>query len=282
MSKFKDRLWRELVREHGADLAQVKRPAAQHRRRARPRVLAGTTLGLAGAGTALVLVLSAASSSPAFAVTPNRDGTVQVVIERLSGISGANIKLASLGVRARIVQVVAGCKAVVWSEAVRAEGVTVTPAGTRADRVVGAGFAQVRLDPRRIPVGRTLVLPTVRAGRAIHIARANWVRGAAPACLPPLAPPMGLRPGHGRAVQCLAGPAPSGNSGNSGNSGDHVSSGKSAGKRLQVPVPSTVASGNSGNSGNSGPPPPVIPNGARQCQVIGPPPSGNSGNSGNS
>ena len=55
MSKFKDRLWRELVREHGADLAQIRRPAAKHARRARPRVLAGTTLGLAGAGTALAL-----------------------------------------------------------------------------------------------------------------------------------------------------------------------------------------------------------------------------------
>jgi hypothetical protein len=228
MSKFKDRLWRELVREHGADLAQVKRPVAQRRRGAGPRVLAGTTLGLAGVGTALALVLTAASSSPAFAVTPNRDGTVQVVVERLSGISGANMKLASLGVRARIVQVVAGCQAIVPSAA-RAEGVTVTPSGMRANRVVAAGFAQVRLDPRRIPAGRTLVLPTVWAGHVIHITRANWVwvRGAAPACLPPLAPPMSLRAVHGRAVQCVPGLPPSSNSGNTGHSGNSGNSGNS-------------------------------------------------------
>ena len=41
MSKFKDRLWREIVREHGADLAQIQDGARQPRR-ARPRVLAGT------------------------------------------------------------------------------------------------------------------------------------------------------------------------------------------------------------------------------------------------
>ncbi|MDQ6803515.1 MAG: hypothetical protein M3065_00815 [Actinomycetota bacterium] len=137
MSKFKDRLWRDLVREHGAELAQVKRAAAQRGRRARPRVLAGTTLGLAGVGITLAVVLSAASSSPAFAVTPNRDGTVQVVIQRLSGISGANTKTC---------------------------------------------LAQVRLDPRRIPADRMVVLPTVRAGHLIHIAPAHLVRGASPAC----------------------------------------------------------------------------------------------------
>ena len=123
MSRFKDRLWRELLREHGADLAKMTRPAARRGRRARPRVLAGTTAGLAGVGIVLALALSAASSSPAFAVTPIRDGTVQVVIKRLSGISGANMKLASLGIRARIVEVLAGCKAIAPSDRWRAEGV---------------------------------------------------------------------------------------------------------------------------------------------------------------
>ena len=73
MSKFEDHLWREVVRQHGHDLEpappsppRVKPPL----RRARPRVLAGTTLGLAAVGAALALVLGAASSSPAFAVTP--------------------------------------------------------------------------------------------------------------------------------------------------------------------------------------------------------------------
>ena len=76
MSKFKDRLWRELVRDHGKDLAQITRPEVKRSRRARPRVLAGTSLGLAGVRAAVVLAVGAASTSPAFAVTPNHDGTV--------------------------------------------------------------------------------------------------------------------------------------------------------------------------------------------------------------
>ena len=90
MSKFKDRLWRELVRDHGKDLAQITRPEVKRSRRARPRVLAGTSLGLAGVGAAVVLAVGAASTSPAFAVTPNHDGTVQVTIFRRAGIAGAN------------------------------------------------------------------------------------------------------------------------------------------------------------------------------------------------
>ena len=44
--------------------------------RARPRLLAGTTVGAAGTGVVLALVLSAAGSSPAFAVSRNRDGSL--------------------------------------------------------------------------------------------------------------------------------------------------------------------------------------------------------------
>ena len=56
-------------------------------------------LGLAGLGTALVLVLSAASTSPAFAVSRNHDGTVTISIKRSSGVAGANARLNQLGIR---------------------------------------------------------------------------------------------------------------------------------------------------------------------------------------
>ncbi len=74
MSKFEDRLWREIVRKHGADLAEMTRSASKQAPRARPRVLAGTSVGLAVAGVAAALVLSAANSPPAFAVSRNADG----------------------------------------------------------------------------------------------------------------------------------------------------------------------------------------------------------------
>jgi hypothetical protein len=109
MSKFEDSLWRDLMRDHGSDLAQQAGPPARRTRRTRPRLLAGTTVGLAGAGTALALALGAASSSPAFAVNRNHDGSVTVMIERIDGIPRANRKLALLGIRARAVQVAQGC-----------------------------------------------------------------------------------------------------------------------------------------------------------------------------
>src|SRR5258708_7483409 len=107
MSKFEDRLWREIVRRHAAHLGEVTRPAVKRARRARPRLLAGTSVALAGVGAMLVLalVLSAASSPPAFAVSRNADGTYTVSLQKLAAIHGANARLAALGIRARLVEV---------------------------------------------------------------------------------------------------------------------------------------------------------------------------------
>lgn len=187
MSKFEDRLWRELVKEHGAQLAQMKPPAADHRRRQRPKLLAGTTVGLAGVGTAVALIVSAAGSSPAFAVTRNNDGTVTVWIKRIDGIAGANARLEALGVRARAVAVAVGCKP--------PPGVTVKPGRLIAAPKVHGNWTSARqvviarFDPKKIPSGRTLVLPAVRAGKEVRIDPVRAVRGAAPPCLATFAPP---------------------------------------------------------------------------------------------
>lgn len=103
MSEFTDRLWRDLVREHGPTLVLAERPQPDRDRR--PRVLAGSTLGLAGVGAALVLTLGGSAASPAFAVTAHRDGSVSVRIYRRSGIAGANRKLAAMGIHKRLVAV---------------------------------------------------------------------------------------------------------------------------------------------------------------------------------
>ena len=100
MTKFEDHLWREFVREHGHDLAQVRRAAA--RPSLRPRVVAAGGLGLAGAGVGLALALGATTAAPAFAVARNHDGTVTVDILRSSGVAGANAKLHQLGIRAEV------------------------------------------------------------------------------------------------------------------------------------------------------------------------------------
>lgn len=77
--------------------------------RARPRLLAGTTIGAAGTGAVLAIVLSAAGSSPAFAVTRNRDGSYSLTLRSLSAIPAANRKLSKMGLHATLVQAAANC-----------------------------------------------------------------------------------------------------------------------------------------------------------------------------
>jgi hypothetical protein len=103
MTKFTDHLWRDLAREHGATLALADRPApGRAPLLRRPRVLAGSTLGLAGVGTALVLTLGAASTTPAYAVTTNGDGSVQVTINQNSALPQANAKLTAMGIHEQV------------------------------------------------------------------------------------------------------------------------------------------------------------------------------------
>jgi hypothetical protein len=73
-----------------AHLERMTWPPDKRSRLTRPQLLVSSTVGLAGVGTALALALSAASSSPAFAVTRNADGTITVRITRIAGIAGAN------------------------------------------------------------------------------------------------------------------------------------------------------------------------------------------------
>ena len=289
MSKFEDRLWREIVRRHGADLAQVTRPAAKPARRARPRLLAGTSVALAVAGAIVALVLSAASSPPAFAVSRNADGSYTVSLQKIAAIHGANARLAALGIRARLVVVTQDCtvKTLPPME-VRAMALARSMAGKAAARA-----ATARLDPAKIPPGAWQVIPTYPVGHSVHVDKGHLIQGKAPACISTVvAPPCQVRPmtvlrnGHPteltpaeakkRAEAALATfratvsrrhgmSADSGNSGSSGNSGNSGNGGTSTG--IQVPAPATTwvvgcyvhgapghppVTGNSGNSGNSG------------------------------
>ena len=70
--------------------------------RARPRVLAGSTLGLAGVGAALVLALSGSAAPPAFAIARSGDGSVLVNINRLQSLPAANHKLTAMGIHEQI------------------------------------------------------------------------------------------------------------------------------------------------------------------------------------
>jgi hypothetical protein len=108
MSKFTENLWRDLVQEHGAVIAQAVRPGPGRSRGRRPRVLAGSTLALAGAGVAVALGLTATGSTPAFAVTRNADGTVLVTINQRESIVAANQKLKAMINEEVVLHTVAG------------------------------------------------------------------------------------------------------------------------------------------------------------------------------
>ena len=105
MSKFTDHLWSDLAREHGPTLAHADRPRpggpTGARLLRRPRVLAGSTLGLAGIGAALILALGGtAATTPAFAVTRSNDGSVLVHLNYNTdqNLPQVHDKLASMGI----------------------------------------------------------------------------------------------------------------------------------------------------------------------------------------
>lgn len=275
MSKFEDRLWRDLVRRHGADLAQMTRPAAKRARRPRPRLLAGTSVAVAGVGTVAALLLSAASSPPAFAVSRNADGTYTVRLQQIAAIHGANAKLAALGIRARIVEVSPGCAyRVLPPAAVRA--MQLAKGIAASDALKGS---TTRVDPREIPAGKLQVLPAVRVAGHVNIAPARLAAASAPTCVSTLPQTVVARCAPGTPQHLKSAPALPTYSGEI--------------RRALGKTSATVhlLTGNSGNSGNSGAPgsthaqtpvknPPnwvVI-----GCQIHTSPPAGNGGNSGNS
>src|ERR1700677_4520930 len=105
MSKFTDNLWSDLMQEHGPAIANASRPAPGRARR--PRVIAGGTLALAVAGTALGLALTstggaagAAGSTQvvtdAYTITTHSDGSILVQINQRESIIAADQKLNAM------------------------------------------------------------------------------------------------------------------------------------------------------------------------------------------
>ena len=101
MTKFTDNLWSDLTREHRPTLAHADRPepgrAGGARVLRRPRILAGSTLGLAAVGTALLLALSGSAAPAAFAITKEGDGSVLVKLDyaKDQNLPQVNAKLAA-------------------------------------------------------------------------------------------------------------------------------------------------------------------------------------------
>ena len=116
MAKFSENLWRDLAQEHGAALAQATRPGPGRARR--PGLIAGSTLALAAAGTALGLGLTSTSGgtpaggttaggirkvvTAAYTITEMSNGSVLVQVNQAESIVAADAKLGSMGIQEKV------------------------------------------------------------------------------------------------------------------------------------------------------------------------------------
>jgi hypothetical protein len=172
MSKFEDRLWSDLVGSYGAQLALVP-PLARRRSRRAPLLAAAVVLIVAV--MVGVLTLSAGTSAPpAYAVSRNGDGTINVTIDELAGVAGANTQLTELGVAARAVAVEQGCISA-------ARPVAITP--TLYAQMAHPEGQGVTIQPAAIPSGDTLVLAVHALSGAVALS-VGLYHGAPPTCLP--------------------------------------------------------------------------------------------------
>lgn len=189
MARFEDRLWNELVEQHGALLAeppaQIHSPARRRGRVRRGGPLAALGLALAAGLAALVIGLSANGGSSAYAVVTNPDGTVTVTVSELVGVGPANERLTELGLPVRIAPVQDGCPV----SRRQLPFVHLPPEQTRAlyETLGGRGGVSLRIDPSAIPHGDTLLLSAHELRPGFVALRGLVIEGAAPSCVAPVA-----------------------------------------------------------------------------------------------
>ncbi len=201
MTKIDERLWADLIQEPGANRALAAAQPPRRRRSPRRAPLAAGALVLFAAIVAAAMTLTAGTSTtPAYAVTVNPDGSVSVTLTEVLGVSGANEALARLGVRARIAKVQAGCTQT--GEKVRLE--PGAAAHEQQELIVepqknGEGLAGINMiiHPDAIPQGDTALITAQLddGGRPVAVPHGKpvsavaWTvglyRGAAPTCQPP-------------------------------------------------------------------------------------------------
>jgi hypothetical protein len=182
MTKFEDRLFTELMHEHGAELSP---PRAG--RKTRTVWLSGGVLAAAGASTA-GLVMFGSGAAPAFAVTQNSNGTATIALHDTSGIAGANAKLHSLGDNVIIVPVQPGCAPI-----------SSLPRPPGSGHVSGSGSANVQtgaitVNVTGLPAGDIVVVAASHTGNTYQLATIVTTPPA-PSCVAPLpAPPAQPNP----------------------------------------------------------------------------------------
>ena len=116
MTRFTENLWNDLAQEHGAALDRATRPGPGRARRR--GLIAGSTLALAAAGTALGLGLTSTSGgtpaggttaggirkvvTAAYTITEMSNGSVLVQVNQAESIVAADAKLSSMGIQEKV------------------------------------------------------------------------------------------------------------------------------------------------------------------------------------
>ena len=168
MRTFEDRLWSDLVSEHGDEM-EAHPVVIRAARRRRPALVTGTAFATAGLALAVALVLSATTSAPpAYAVTRNPDGTVTVTLNDISAITALNAALARDGLPATAVPLTASCP-------VHAPLVAM-PAGTDPSTYT------ITLVPADIPVGYTAIVGATKNASGQVVLLQGAIRPPVPAC----------------------------------------------------------------------------------------------------
>jgi len=208
MSSFEERLWSELACNHGELLASaVSRAVPRRRQPARRILIAGAGALAVAAAAAAALVLTAGTTTPAYAVVVNRDGSVTLTLNELLGTRAANARLASLGVKVRVVTRERGCTAKAEpaplapgalrqrSERQRVESILLAAGAllrlSHPQTHTAFGGMAVRIHPNVIPPADTVVITARLVDRrngdgsshAIGMS-AGVYRDPAPTCLP--------------------------------------------------------------------------------------------------
>lgn len=111
MTDFDDHLWTHLVAHHDANRVTAHRLSAD--RRTRPLLLGGSAGVVAAIATAAALLFSGtAGTQPAYAMTPNGDGTYTISLNDIAtGIPALNAKLQQLGINETVVPIETNCSA---------------------------------------------------------------------------------------------------------------------------------------------------------------------------
>jgi len=183
MTSFEDRLWGELSSEYATELA-LGGPSAP-RGRGRLVTFAVAAAVVAAVAVAITVGFKVGSSTPAYAVTQNSNGTVTVAIRELVGIKDANAKLAALGVRARVAAVEAGCTA--NQHAFDPIRIPIKLVGTMLSIGPGSSSAPLTITPSVIPTGDTLLITANQIAPTTATLAVRLYRGATPPCVPPTA-----------------------------------------------------------------------------------------------